>query len=45
MGIAVTLLLLIAKYDIHINATRSLTSISYFTLAISHTSGWANEQD
>jgi hypothetical protein len=32
MGIVATLLLLIAKHDIHINATRSLTSVSYLSL-------------
>jgi hypothetical protein len=31
MGIVVTLLLLIAKHDIHINATSSLTSVSYLS--------------
>jgi hypothetical protein len=32
MGIVATLLLLIAKHDIHINATRNLTSVSYLSL-------------
>jgi hypothetical protein len=32
MGIVATLWLLIAKHDIHINATRSLTSVSYLSL-------------
>jgi hypothetical protein len=32
MGIVAFLLLLIAKHDIHINATRSLTNVSYLSL-------------
>jgi hypothetical protein len=32
VGIVATLLLLIAKQDIHINATRSLTIVSYLSL-------------
>jgi hypothetical protein len=32
MGIVASLLLLIAKHDIHINATHSLTSVNYLSL-------------